>query len=247
MFMVDAPSPLALLVRKFSHHVALSPDDCAALSNLPHKLRLFDHSTYLLREGDAPQYCSVLVSGFAYRQKLTGEGARQIVSLHIPGEAIDLQSLYLDVADHNIQTLTRAEVALVPRAAMRELIQARPAIAHAVVVENLVEASILREWTLSIGRRDAQTRLAHLLCEVALRLEAQGLPGGDGYELPMTQEQLGDALGLTAVHVNRTLKALEAQGLIVRNRRHVGIPQWQALRDVGDFNARYLHLERQTS
>ena len=245
--MSGPPPVLALLVRKLSRCVVLAPDDCAALLALPHTLRTLDPSTYLLREGDPPQYCSVLVSGFAYRQKLTGEGARQIVSLHIPGEALDLQSLYLDVADHNIQTLTRAEVAMVPRTAMRELIQARPAIAHAVLVEILVEGSIAREWTLNIGRRDAQTRLAHLLCEVAVRLDSQGLAGGDGYELPMTQEQLGDALGLTAVHVNRTLKALEARGLIVRNRRHVGIPLWTPLRDVGDFTGRYLHLGPQTA
>jgi CRP-like cAMP-binding protein len=244
--MAESPPPLGLLVRKLSRHVVLPPSDCAALLALPHTLRMLDHSTYLLREGDPPQYCAVLTSGFAYRQKLTGEGARQIVSLHIPGEALDLQSLYLDVADHNIQTLTRAEVALVPRAAMRELIETRPAIAHAVMVEILVEASISREWTLNIGRRDAQTRLAHLLCEVAVRLDAQGLSGGEGYELPMTQEQLGDALGLTAVHVNRTLKALEGLGLIVRNRRHVGIPQWTGLRDVGDFTGRYLHFGPQT-
>jgi len=245
--MVELQPPLALLVRKLSRHVALAPDDCAALIALPHTLRILDHSTYLLREGDPPQYCVILTSGFAYRQKLTGEGARQIVSLHIPGEALDLQSLYLDVADHNIQTLTRAEVAMVPRAAVRELIQTRPAIAHAMMIEILVEASIAREWTLNIGRRDAQTRLAHLLCEVAVRLDAQDLAGGEGYELPMTQEQLGDALGLTAVHVNRTLKALEGQGLIVRNRRHVGIPRWTSLRDVGDFTGRYLHLGRQSS
>jgi CRP-like cAMP-binding protein len=234
--------PLALLERKLSQHAIFLPADRAALLALPHTLRKLDHSTYLLREGDPPQYCAVLTAGFAYRQKLTGEGARQIVSLHIPGEALDLQSLYLDVADHNIQTLTRAEVAMVPRAAMRELIEARPAIAQAVFTEILIEGSIAREWTLNIGRRDAQTRIAHLLCEVAVRLDAQGLSGGQGYELPMTQEQLGDALGLTAVHVNRTLKALEAQGLIVRNRRHVVIPNWTPLRDVGDFAGRYLHL-----
>ncbi len=245
--MFDPQPPLALLVRKLSRQVALDDDDRAALLALPHTQRTLDPSTYLLREGDPPQFCSVLISGFAYRQKLTGEGARQIVSLHIPGEALDLQSLHLDVADHNIQTLTRAEVALIPRAAMRELILARPAIAHAVMVQILVEASIGREWTLNIGRRDAQTRLAHLLCEVAVRLDAQGLAVADGYELPMTQEQLGDALGLTAVHVNRTLKALEAKGLIVRNRRHVGIPHWTPLRDVGDFTGRYLHLGMQAS
>jgi len=244
--MIELESSLMLLARKLSKHVVLDPDDRTALLDLPYMRRTLDPSTYLLREGDSPQYCSILMSGFAYRQKLTGDGARQIVSLHIPGEALDLQSLYLDTADHNIQTLTRAEVALVPREAMRELIRARPSIAQAVMIEILVEGSIGREWALNIGRRNAQTRLAHLLCEVAMRLDAQGLPTDGGYELPMTQEQLGDALGLTAVHVNRTLKTLEAKGLIVRDRRHIGIPRWTGLRDVGDFTGRYLHLGRQT-
>jgi CRP-like cAMP-binding protein len=98
---------------------------------------------------------------------------------------------------------------------------------------------------LNIGRRDARSRLAHLLCEFAVRLEALGLAPDRGYELPMTQEQLADATGLTSVHVNRVLKSLESEGLITRNRRNISFPDWQRLREVGDFNSRYLHLEMQ--
>lgn len=136
-------------------------------------------------------------------------------------------------------------MAIVPRDPIRELTRIRPAIAYAILVYILVESSIFREWVLNVGRRDARSRLAHLLCEFAIRMDVQGLSDCGGYELPMTQEQLGDALGLTSVHVNRTLKSLEADGLITRNKRHVGFPRWDALRDEADFNGRYLHLERQ--
>ena len=103
------------------------------------------------------------------------------------------------------------------------------------------DGSIFREWVLNIGRRDARSRIAHLLCEFAYRLSTHDLTPSGVYELPITQEQLADATGLTAVHVNRVLKSLQAEGLIDRNRRIVSFPNWQALRDVADFNPRYLH------
>jgi CRP-like cAMP-binding protein len=215
--------------------------------NLPYTLRTLEASTYTVREADAPEHCAVLVSGFAYRQKLTGDGSRQIVALHLPGDALDFQNLFLDVSDHSLQMLTRAEVAFIVMTDLQVLARQRPAVGHAILVKILVEASIFREWVLNVGRRDSKMRLAHLLCELGVRLEAEGLAEDYGYELPMTQEQLADALGLTPVHVNRTLKALEAEGLIVRSKRSVTFPDWKRLRLVGDFNHRYLHLEPQRS
>lgn len=237
--------PLSLLVRKLETHAVLDAEDRAALLALPHTCRTYEASSYLVREGDAPEQCAVLLTGFAYRQKLTGSGMRQIVSMHIPGEALDFQHLFLDVADHNVQTLTRADVATIPRNALRELARSRAGIGNAIFVNTLVEASIFREWILNIGRRDARSRLAHFLCEFAIRLDMQGLTGPEGYELPMSQEQLGDALGLTAVHVNRTIKTLESDGLITRNRRRISFPRWDALRELADFSTRYLHLAQQ--
>ena len=114
-------------------------------------------------------------------------------------------------------------------------------------VLTLVEASIFREWVLNVGRRPAQARVAHVLCELGVRRETQGLAENYGYQLPMTQEQLADVCGLTPVHINRTLKSLEARGLIKRDKRRISFPDWQALRDVGDFNQRYLHMEVQSA
>jgi len=235
-------NPLRLLIRNLEAHSRLAAEDRQAILDLPYKTRILEPATYIVREGDPPQRCALIVTGLAFRQKSTGDGARQIVALHIPGEAVDFQNLFLDVSDHSVQMLIRGEVAELSRPALQELVAERPAIGRAVMLSTLIEASVFREWVVNIGRRDARSRMAHLLCEFAVRLEALGLAPDHGYELPMTQEQLADATGLTPVHVNRVLKSLESEGLITRNRRNISFPDWQRLRDVGDFNARYLHL-----
>jgi CRP-like cAMP-binding protein len=233
--------PLQLLVRKLETHYPLSEHDREAILGLPYKVRQLDAQSYAIREGDRPDRCAVLISGYAFRHKVTGDGDRQILSINIPGEALDLLNLFLDESDHNVQMLTRAEVAEIPQHALEELVLSEPNVSRAVLVSTLVESSIFREWALNIGRRDSRSRIAHLLCEFAYRLSIQGLdPSGD-YELPITQEQLADATGLTAVHVNRVLKGLQSEGLLDRNRRVVSFPDWHRLRDVGDFNPRYLH------
>jgi CRP-like cAMP-binding protein len=245
--MTVARHPLDLLVRNLELRSPLPPEDRAAVLSLPHTVRTLEASTYTIREADAPEHCSILVSGFAYRQKLTGDGSRQIVALHIPGDALDFQNLFLDVSDHSLQMLTRAEVAFVTIRDLQDLARERPAVGHAILVKILVEASIFREWVLNVGRRDSRARVAHILCELGVRLDVEGLAVDYGYELPMTQEQLADAVGLTPVHVNRTLKALEAEGLILRSKRAISFPDWKRLRLVGDFNHRYLHLQPQRS
>lgn len=237
--------PLELLVRNLGLRARLSQDDREALLDLPYTLRTLEHLTYTIREGDPPRECAVLLSGFAYRQKVTGDGARQIIALHLPGDALDFQNLYLNVSDHSVQMLTRGQVATIPRASLQDLASTRPAVGHAIMIKTLVEASIFREWVLNVGRRKARERMAHVLCELGCRLDAVGLTNENGYELPMTQEELADTLGLTPVHVNRTLKTLEADGLIVRNRRSISFPDWDRMRHVADFNERYLHLELQ--
>jgi CRP-like cAMP-binding protein len=245
--MTASRHPLELLVRNLELRSPLPPEDREAVLNLPYTLRTLEPATYTIREADAPEHCAVLVSGFAYRQKLTGDGSRQIVALHIPGDALDFQNLFLDVSDHSIQMLTRGEVAFVYIRDLQVLARERSAVGHAILVKILVEASIFREWVLNVGRRDSRMRIAHLLCELGVRLDAEGLAEDYGYDMPMTQEQLADATGLTPVHVNRTLKALEAEGLIVRSKRSISFPDWKRLRSAGDFNQRYLHLEPQRS
>lgn len=187
----------------------------------------------------------MLLSGFAVRHKLVAGGQRQIVSIHIKGEAVDLQHSLLGVADHSVQMLTPAEVALISRDEIVRTAFERAAVGRAMWIDTLVDGSILREWIVNVGRRDAPTRIAHLLCEFALRMKVAGLGELTQYELPMKQEQLADATGMTPVHVNRSIKSLEAQGLIDRfSPRSITIGDWRRLAHAGDFNSAYLHLKK---
>ncbi|MEA3003256.1 MAG: hypothetical protein QOH81_2044 [Sphingomonadales bacterium] len=231
------------VIRRYETRAPLTDADRAAIRTLPFTYRTLDPAAYIVREGEPPVVCALLLSGFAYRHKVTGEGERQILSVHMAGEFLDLQNSFLDVVDHHVQALTRVDIASVPVAAMRRIAESHPLIGRAMWIDTLIDSAIFREWIVNVGRRDAISRVAHVLCEFALRLKAAGLATAYRYELPMTQEQLADVTGLTAVHVNRVLKELGHQGLIARDKRAVEIVDWDRLSAVGDFSARYLHLD----
>ncbi len=231
------------VLRRLETRGPLGDDERAAVRSLPFVHRTLEPAAYIVREGEPPEMCALLLRGFAYRHKLTGDGQRQIMSVHMSGEFLDLQNSFLEVADHNVQTLTRCDVAAVPVSALRRLADAHPRVGRAMWIETLIDSAIFREWIVNVGRRDSLTRIAHLLCEISLRLEAAGLASDLRYEMPMTQEQVADCTGLTPVHVNRVLKELGRLGVIDREKRLVSIVDWDRLQHIGDFNTRYLHLE----
>lgn len=231
------------MLPKMERWAKLDDADREALLALPHRLRSLGPTQYVVREGDQTEHSCLLLSGFAFRSKIVGGGGRQIVAIHMKGDIVDLQNSVLGIADHNVQALTTIEVALIPRAAILEIAARLPNVGRAMWHDTLVDGSVEREWVANVGRRDARTRMAHLLCEFALRLETAGLGEHCNYELPMTQEQLADCLGLTSVHVNRTLKSLDNEGLITRTMRSVKIDDWERLADAGDFNSTYLHID----
>ena len=242
--MPSVPAVLDGMIRKFERRAPLSDGDRDALRGLPFRAIRAEPGRYLVREVSITDQSVVILSGLAYRHKISAEGSRQIVSIHIPGDFVDVEGALLKVADHNVQALTRCDLAMVPRAALRDMFREHPNIALAMWVDTLIDASIFREWIMNIGRRDARERLAHIFCEFAVRLETAGMGSTTGYELPMTQEQLADASGLTAVHVNRTLKSMDVDGLIRREKRFVFIPDWEKLRSVAGFSELYLHLDQ---
>lgn len=242
--MRDLSAGLEIMLAKFEKRAALEPSDRKALLDLPYRVQSVEANRYIMREGSEPTHSALILKGLAFRQKLTPNGARQIMSVQVAGDFVDLEGSLLRTADHNVQALTRCEIALVPAEAIREIVLQHPRVAHAMWIDTLIDGAIFREWIVNLGRRDARTRLAHLFCEFAKRLEIVGLSNEGGYEFPMTQEQLADATGLTAVHVNRSLKTLENEGLIKRERRFVRIPSWEKLRRMADFNETYLHLDQ---
>jgi CRP-like cAMP-binding protein len=230
------------LVRKLHYWTFLNEEDRNSLLALPHSLKSIEEGHYIVREGDEPTHSCLIVSGLAYRHKVVANGARQIVSVHMRGDMVDLENSLLGTADHNVQALTDSRVAFIPCEAILQLAFDRPAVGKAMWYDTLIDGSIFREWVANVGRRDARTRIAHLLCEFALRLEAAGLGNHLEWELPMTQEQLADCTGLTSVHVNRMLGELDREGLISRTRRSVTVNDWKGLARAGDFDSTYLHL-----
>ena len=232
------------MLRKLRLWVNLDAADEQALLDLPHTVATVERNKAVVREGDRVSHCWLVLSGFCVRLKYVGTGGRQIVSIHMKGDLVDLQNALLGVADHTVQTLTACKMAKLPIQSIRHLTDTCPAIKDALWNDTLVDGSIHREWVANVGRRDAPTRIAHLLCEFALKLEAVNLGEQLDYELPMTQDQLADATGLTPVHVNRVLQGLEKDGLIERAApKSVVIGNWKRLAAFGDFRPDYMHLD----
>ena len=233
--------PLEVMLRKLERLAELDQADRKALLELPFRMAHANPRAVLVREGTIPSDCCVLLEGYASRSKSTGGGGRQILSFHFAGDILNLQNLELPYADHDVETVSAARIAWVPSKAIKELAAGHPNISDALWRDTLIDAAIFREWVLNVGRRDAKSRIAHMLCEFAARREAAGLGSPERFELPMTQDQIADATGLTPIHVNRMLQALGAEGLISRDRRHIQILDWSRMRYVADFDAAYLH------
>ncbi|MEO7541713.1 MAG: Crp/Fnr family transcriptional regulator [Sphingomicrobium sp.] len=242
MDLQTAANRLDPLVDKLQQWTTLTPDERAAVLSLPCKVEGAKAGKYIVREGDRPIHSCLLIEGFAFRQKLVADGGRSISAIHMRGDVVDLQNSLLGVADHSVQALNNCTLGFIPREAIREIAFALPNVGMAMWYDTLVDGSIFREWIANITRRNAAARIAHLICEFGVRLEAAGLGQKLNYELPMTQEQLADCTGLTPVHVNRTLKALQLNGDITRSVRHVAIADWAKISATADFRSTYLHL-----
>lgn len=194
----------------------------------------------IVEEGSGPADSSLVVEGFAGRVKFLPDGARQILAFHIPGDFCDLHSFLLRRMDHGIEALTDCRIAKMPHHKVKEITDRFPDLTRSLWWDTALDAAILREWMISMGRRTAFEQIGHLLCEMLLRLQAVGLSRENSYELPLSQEQLGDAFGLSIVHVNRMLQALRGARLILTQGRHVTIPDFAALQEAVGFDPTYL-------
>jgi len=231
---------LDVALNRWAQRTQLPAEDLAALRALPFTRRVVERDSFIIREGERPTSCSMLLSGSAFRQKVVHNGARQIISFHFPGEFMDLQSCLLAANDHGVQALGACELAVVPKSVLTDLIEQRPALARAMWFDTLVEGAIFREWVVNVGRRNARAKIAHLLCELAVRLD-ESATDDKIYRLPLTQEHIADATGMTAVHTNRTIQGLRQEGLISLAQGRLVIHDWNALRSIGDFNDLSLH------
>ena len=231
-----------LLIRKLSLRSPLAALDREVLSALPFDELRASARDLLASEGDRVDRSLLILDGCAAGSKLTAEGERQIVSLHVAGDFIDLHSALMKLADHDIVAIGPLRVATVAHDAVLRAATGYPAIAQALWRETLADAAIARAWLLNVAQRDAYRRLAHLFCEMGLRLEAIGLFDRCRFVLPLTQQELGDSTGLTPVHVNRTLQRLRSEGLVTTHGSELCIEDWDALAAAAGFDPGYLYL-----
>jgi CRP-like cAMP-binding protein len=227
--------------RKLSAHSQLAEEDESLLEEACGRSRQVAAGTDLIREGDPPGPIFVVLDGWACRYKLLPEGTRQITAFLMPGDCCDLHASVLNQMEHSIATITAARVAMVPRVRMEELITTRPALTRAFWWTQLVDEDTLRAWIVSMGRRTSIQRVAHLMCELYVRAHNIGLIVGDRFELPLTQAVIGDALGLTAVHVNRVLRRLRLAGVMELSAGSLTVADVQELARVAGFDDNYLH------
>ena len=230
------------LIRKLESIVSLDENERAAVLNLPLQVMTLRADQDIVREGDRPSRSCALLEGFACTFKVTAEGKRQITAFHIAGDIPDLQSLHLEVLDSSLSTLTPCKVGFIQHEALHDLCDRHPRIARALWRETLIDASIFREWTLNVGRREAYGRIAHVLSELMVRMEAVGLMKDHTCEMPITQGEFADATGLSNVHVNRVLQELRRDGLIVFKGSTLQVPDREKLNQAGEFDPTYLHL-----
>jgi CRP-like cAMP-binding protein len=235
--------PTAILIRRLQSLFTLTDGERQALEALPMQIVALRENQDIVRMGDRPSRSCLILSGFTCTYKLTGDGKRQIHNFNIPGDIPDLQSLHLEVLDNSLGTITPCSVGFITHEALDKLCERHYRIAKAFWRENLIEGAIFREWMTSIGQREAYPRIAHLLCEMLVRLRAVGLVNGYSCNWPITQAEIGDALGITTVHVNRVLQEMRANSLIELKGNRLNIPDWDRLKEAGDFEPAYLHLK----
>jgi CRP-like cAMP-binding protein len=234
------------VVAKLATVADLRDSDVEKILALCKDLRAIPAGRNILSEGDRPDDVHVIIEGWAARYKRLADGARQIVALLIPGDFCDLHVAVLGQMDHGIVALTRCRVAYIPSGELDALTSGHNGLTKALWWATLVDEGVLREWILNVGRRDAFARIAHLLCEMHARMEMVGLVKEDRLALPLTQEDLADATGMTPVHVNRTLQRLRKAKLVEIGHGMLTILDIRGLCEAAGFNGNYLHIKRRS-
>ncbi len=231
------------LISRLERHGLLS-DEKDVLREITSRVRDYGVRQDIVREGDTPTESCLILEGFACRHNNIADGRRQITAIHVPGDFADLHSFLLGKMDDGVSAVTPCKVALVPHSALRAITKNHPHLTRILWFTTLVDGAVHREWMTGLGRLDARERVAHVLCELFLRLQSVGLTRDHSFELPITQTELSNAFGLSTVHVNRTLQDLRGEGLITSEDKTVVISDWDRLQQVAQFDPEYLHADQ---
>lgn len=232
----------APFIEKIASVIRLSEEETAAIRDLPVREADIKADQDIVREGDSPSRMFFIAEGITCTYKLVNESKRQIVGFHLPGDAPDLQSVHLKKLDISIATMTPCKIGFVPHHAILALCDRFPRITSAFWRQTLIDAAIFREWVANVGQRSGPPKVAHVLCELFVRFRAVGLAKDDTIDFPITQTEIGEAVGLSTVHVNRSLKTLRDEGYFTFKDHTLQMLDWEGLQMVGDFSPDYLHL-----
>ena len=238
------PKPtLAKYLEKIERRSPLSSSARDAFLSMPGEMQEFAPYRDIIREGDRPQRTAFVDTGLVSRYKTLRDGARQIMSFHIPGDLVDLQSALVVIADHGVRSHCITRIVTVAHEDILRVATHYPEIGRAFWFDTLIDAAIFREWTTNVGRRNSRERTAHLILEMATLYEDAGLLVDETFEFPITQNDLSDALGMTAVHLNRVIQSMRRDRLIRTHARSITIENRSALTGLSGFDSGYLHPE----
>lgn len=222
----------------------IGSDEEAAIRSSVSEVRKVRADVTIVRHGEELKESLLLLDGWMARTKDMADGRQQISELQFCGDFVDIHGFTLKRLDHNVTSLTPCRVAVVPHKNFKNLLERFPHLTRIYWMMTNIDAAIHREWTVSLGRRSALSRMAHLFCEIHERLRIVGQTNGNSFDFPLTQQELAECLGLTSVHINRTLQELRKRELIEVHRRRATIPDLKALQAIGEFDINYLYLER---
>lgn len=241
---VAVDEDIAAFIRKLERRDSISVAEKTALIDAAGPIQLFPAGADLVREGERPDRSMLVAQGFTTRYRLMADGTRQITAIHLPGDFVDLHSFLLKTMDHSVGALSACRILTFPHANLQRITEHYPHLTRMLWLMTLLDSAIHREWIVAMGRRSAIEQMAHLLCEIFTRMTVVGLGDRDReLLLPINQTELGDTLGLSTVHVNRTLQQLRADRLISWTGQAVRILDWERLADVAEFDPTYLHLD----
>lgn len=240
--MSELTSPTAAFLDRLRQRSQLSEDDEKVVLSLPGRKKSFDPLQRIVDFGEPTTHATLIIEGIAARVETFRDGDREISAVHIPGDMCDLHSVVVPIASWGIEALTRTTIYAIPHAALLEISRNIPSLGTAFWRETTVDGTMFAKWVGVMGRREARVRLAHLFCEVGLRMELAKRGTRTRFRFDVTQYQMAEMAGLTSIHINRTLQSMRADGIVKFDRGAVEIPDWQKLVDTAEFDPAYLQI-----
>lgn len=233
---------IELLVLNLSARDILTFEEISMLERIIKRDRAVSVGEDIVVEGSRPNESTLLLEGIAARYRVLQDGKRQITALHVPGDFVDLHAFMLKTMDHGVVALSPCRVAAAAHRDLTVVTQTSPHLTRMLWLSTVIDGAIHREWIVAMGRRSKKSQLAHLICELFTRLDVVGLVTDHSFHMPLSQTEVADALGVSLVHLNKTLQNLRADGLVRWVDRVITVLNWESLAQVAEFDDAYLNL-----